>query len=85
MNFASRVPYSVGSLAVSGLKRPLISAQSVPGYHALSVMVTDSMATRSFGLPEAVPMASMAATTSRPLTTFPNREYWGGGSCRWDR
>ena len=43
-----------------------------------SVMVTDSMVTVSLGVPDEVPMASMAATTSRPATTLPNSEYCGG-------
>ena len=37
-------------------------------------MVTDSMVTLSVGLPERVPTASMAATTSSPETTLPNSE-----------
>ncbi len=43
-----------------------------------SVIVTDSMVTVSLGVPDLVPMESMAATTSSPLTTLPNNEYWGG-------
>src|SRR6185437_7713571 len=43
-----------------------------------SSMVTDSMVTFSVGLPERVPTASMAATTSPPDTTEPNSEYCGG-------
>jgi hypothetical protein len=41
-------------------------------------MVTDSITTRSFGLPEGVPTALMVVTTSPPLTTAPKREYSGG-------
>ena len=43
-----------------------------------SSMVTDSMTTFSFGVPDRVPMASMDWTTSPPETTAPNSEYWGG-------
>src|SRR5579862_8185748 len=43
-----------------------------------SSTVTDSMTTRSFGDPERVPTASMAATTSSPFTTAPKSEYCGG-------
>ena len=49
-----------------------------PVGQSASVMVTDSMVTVSLGVPDLVPMASMAATTSRPATTLPNSEYCGG-------
>ena len=65
-----------------GVGRPLLpraSATSGPWQaQSLSVIVTELIVTSSFGLPDWVPMASIAATTSRPSMTFPNREYWGG-------
>ena len=39
-----------------------------------SVIFTASMTTFSDGRPERLPMASIAATTSNPFTTLPNRE-----------
>ena len=45
---------------------------------SVSLIVTELMVTSSLGLPDCVPRASMAATTSRPSMTLPNREYWGG-------
>ena len=58
---------------------PRASATSGPWQaQSLSVIVTELIVTSSFGLPDWVPMASIAATTSRPSMTFPNREYWGG-------
>ncbi len=41
---------------------------------ACSVMVTDSIVTRSLGLPDRVPTASIVATVSSPATTLPNSE-----------
>ncbi len=39
-----------------------------------SVMVTDSMTTCSDGVPDRLPVDSIACTTSRPLTTLPKSE-----------
>ena len=49
-------------------------AAAGPVPQSASVMVTDSMTTRSDGVPERLPTASMAFTTSSPLTTFPKSE-----------
>ena len=44
------------------------------GVQSFSSMVTLSMTTRSLGVPERLPRASILATTSRPLTTSPKSE-----------
>ena len=63
----------------------LLRGSEAEPVQSISSMVTDSMVTLSVGLPEAVPTASIAATTSSPATTLPNREYCGGGGRRRDR
>lgn len=47
---------------------------SVRWGQSASLTTTDSITTFSLGLPELVPTASTAATTSKPATTLPNRE-----------
>ncbi len=65
-------------------RRPLRAAAGVPPgqtgavLQSSSVTVTDSMTTRSLGVPDGLPSASISCTTSEPRTTEPNSEYWGG-------
>jgi hypothetical protein len=79
---ARQLPIRHGDRAGASPARAAPAPPAPPALRPLpqsaSVTVTDSMVTVSSGVPEDVPTESMAATTSNPVTTFPNREYWGG-------
>lgn len=62
--------YLDGAPAEAGLG----ALHAEPGAQSVSVMVTDWMVTCSEGAPDLLPTASIAATTSRPLTTAPKSE-----------